>query len=156
FYTNGVPCATNDNLSNPLTDSGGTLFIGRDGGHVSVDGYLDEVRVFTFAAGAFSVSDLLYHPSPRVVTQPQNVTVWDSGAANIFVNTSADTGNTFQWYQGLNLLGGKTSANLNLDPVVLANSGNPYDCAITNNGNGQVSSNATLTVVPVQTANVAA
>ena len=40
------------------------------------------------------------------------------------------------------------------DPVALGQSGNTYHCAVTNNGNGLVTSNATLTVVSVQTANV--
>ena len=156
FYTNGVVCATNDNNSNPQTASAGTLFIGRDGGHVSIDGFLDEARVFIFAPGAFSTNDLLYHTSPRAITVPPNTTVWNGGAANVPANISIDTANTYQWYQGSTALGGQTSANLNLNTVALVDSGNTYKCAVTNNGNGLVTSNATLTVVPAQTANAAA
>jgi Concanavalin A-like lectin/glucanases superfamily len=156
FYTNGVPCATNDDIANPQTASAGTMFIGRDGGHVSVDGYLDEFRIFTFASGAFSVSDLLYGPSPRNIAQPLSTADWNGGAANILADISTDPANTFQWYRGTNLLVGQTSANLNLNTVALTDSGGLYDCAVTNDGIGLVTSNATLTVVAVQTANVAA
>lgn len=154
FYTNGVPCATNDNSVIPLTAPAGSMFIGRDGGHISIDGYVDEARVFTFAPGAFSTSDLLFDSNPRVIAQPNNTTVWNGGAANFSANISPDPVNTFQWYQGANLLSGQTSASLNLDIVALANSGNAYNCAITNGGNGLLTSNAILTVVPVQTNNV--
>jgi hypothetical protein len=154
FYTNGVPCATNDNSVIPLTAPAGSLFIGRDGGHISIDGYLDEARVFTFAPGAFSINDLLFNSNPRVIAQPNNTTVWDGGAANFMASISPDPLNTFQWYQGTNILSGQTSAGLNVDTVVLTNSGNTYDCAITNGGNGLLTSNAVLTVVPVQTNNV--
>jgi hypothetical protein len=154
FYTNGLPCATNDNNTIPLTAPAGSLFIGRDGGHVSIDGFLDEARIFTFAPGAFSTADLLFRASPRSIGIPQSTTVWNGGAANILANVALDTGNTYQWYQGTTLLGGQISSDLNLDPVALGQSGNTYYCAVTNNGNGLVTSNATLTVVPVQTANV--
>ena len=156
FYTNGVPCATNNNNANPLTDPAGAMFIGRDGGHVSLDGYLDEERVFTFAAGQFSTNDLLFHASPRTITQPADTTVWDGGAANFKANISRDPDNTYQWFQGSTLLPGETAANLYLPTVALADSGKLYKSAVTNSGNGLVTSNALLTVVPVQTGNVAA
>jgi hypothetical protein len=153
FYTNAVPCATNDI---PLTDPGGAMFIGRDGGHVSVDGYLDEERVFTFGAGQFTTSDLLYHTSPRTITQPLSTAVWNGGAANFAANISQDPANTFQWYRGTTALSGQTSSRLNLPTVALTDSGSLFDCAVTNNNVGLVTSNATLTVVAVQSANVAA
>jgi hypothetical protein len=153
FYTNAVPCATNDIT---LTDPAGAMFIGRDGGHVSIDGFLDEARVFTFAPGQFTTSDLLYHASPRPISQPANTTVWNGGAANFAANISQDPANTFQWYRGTTALSGQTSASLNLPTVALTDSGSLFDCAVTNNSVGFVTSNSTLTVVPVQTANVAA
>jgi hypothetical protein len=153
FYTNAVPCATNDV---PLTDPAGAMFIGRDGGHVSVDGYLDEERVFTFAPGQFSTSDLLYHSSPRTISQPANTTVWDGGAANFTANVSQDPDNTYQWYRGSTAQSGQMSTRLNLATVALTDSGSLFNCAVTNNNVGFVTSNATLTVVAVQTANVAA
>jgi hypothetical protein len=153
FYTNAVPCATNDV---PLTDPAGAMFIGRDGGHVSIDGYLDEERVFTFNPGQFSTSDLLYHASPRAISQPASTTVWNGGAANFAANVSQDPDNTFQWYRGTTALLGRTSSRLNLATVALTDSGALFNCAVTNNNVGFVTSNATLTVVPVQTANVTA
>jgi hypothetical protein len=153
FYTNSVPCATNDV---PLTDPAGAMFIGRDGGHVSVDGFLDEARIFTFGPGLFTTNDLLYHVSPRPISQPASTTVWNGGAANFAANISQDPDNTFLWYRGTTALAGQTSASLNLSSVALTDSASTFACAVTNNSVGLLTSNATLTVVPVQTANVAA
>ncbi len=154
FYTNGVPCATNDNNTLPLTTPAGAMFVGTDGGFWGLDGFVDEERVFTFAPGAFTTGDLLYSVSPRLITPPQNTTVWNGGAANFAANAAVDLNNTFQWYRGVTSLLGQNGATLNVSSVATVDSGSLFSCAVTNNGNGVTTSNATLTVVPVQTNNV--
>jgi hypothetical protein len=155
FYTNGVACATNDNNAQALTDPAGYVFIGTDGGVKGIDGYLDEARIFTFAPGQFSPSDLLYAPSPRLISQPANAAVWNGGALSILANVSKDPANTFEWQRSTTNLPGQTSASLYLPTVTLAaDNGSVFRCNITNNGIGLTTSNATLTVVPVQTDNV--
>jgi hypothetical protein len=154
FYTNGVPFATNDNSSLPLTAPAGAMFVGTDGGFWGLDGFIDEERVFTFAAGQFSTNDLLFTASPRQITQPRNTTVWNGGAANFAANVSIDINNTFQWSRGATVLGGQIASTLNVDPVALADTGTTFACSITNAGKGITTSNATLSVVANQTANV--
>jgi len=155
FYTNGVACATNDNNAQALTDPAGYIFIGTDGGVKGLDGYLDEARIFTFASGAFTSADLLYKSSPRVISQPQNIAAWNGGAASITANISKDPANTFQWQRSSTNLPGQINATLYLPSITAAaDNGSAFNCNITNNGLGLTTSNATLTVVPVQTDNV--
>src|ERR1022692_964746 len=154
FYTNGVPCATNDNSVTSLTSLRGAMIPGTEGGFGGLDGFIDEERVFTFAQGQFTNSDLLFRVPPRPKTKPLNTTVWNGGAASFTANASQDPANTFQWYRGGSIQSGQTSANLYLSSVALVDSGSLFNCGVTNNGIGLLTSNATLTVVPVQAANV--
>jgi len=153
FYTNGVPCATNDNSSVPLTAPAGYMFIGTDGAWWTVDGFIDEERVFTFASGQFTTNDLLLRPLPSLVIEPQSTTVWNNGAANFSVLASQDPGNTYQWFGGITNLSGETAPTLYLPLVPQAESGNQFSCVV---GNGSLSATTTvvtLTVAPTQTAN---
>jgi hypothetical protein len=153
FYTNGVPCATNDNTVTPLTDPAGYMFIGTDGAYWGVDGYLDEERIFTFASGQFSTNDLLLRPLPSIVIQPQSATVWDNGAANFDVIASQDTNNTYQWIRGTTNIPGAVEADLYLPRVGLTDSSSTFDCIVANRGNSTTSTVAALTIAPTQTAN---
>jgi hypothetical protein len=68
FYVNGVPFSTNASAPNPPAGNtliGGNPFIPTE----YFDGRIDEVRVFTFASGAFQITDLnLTAPAPVVTS----------------------------------------------------------------------------------------
>jgi hypothetical protein len=69
LYVNGAAAGTATTA--PPNPAVGLFAMGAAAPDVSVDrygGYLDEVRVFTFAAGAFSTNDLLLTPQPPTVT----------------------------------------------------------------------------------------
>ena len=58
FYTNGIPCG--DSLTSGATASAGDMYcISAPGDNQAFYGYLDEARLFTFAAGAFTTNDFL-------------------------------------------------------------------------------------------------
>lgn len=155
FYTNGVPCATNT-VATP-TAPAGVMHLGTDGAYDAFDGFMDEERVLTFTnSNQFSVTDLLYTASPRIVTQPATVGVWSNSAVTVQVNVSSDPCDTYQWFLfGTNLVGGATSADFYLNPIATTNQ--VYDCLLTNSCTGApglATASATIQVVPVQTANV--
>ncbi len=156
FYTNGVLVATNDTgISFPAA---GVMFIGTDGDNQSIDGFVDEERLFTFAPGQFSTNDLLLRPLPSIIVQPAtNTTVWNGGALLANTVASQDADNTFQWQRGAgtNILGA-TDPILYLSHVATADSGSVFLCVVSNVASGlaHTSSNATLTIAPVQTNNV--
>ena len=156
FYTNGVLVGTNDTgVSFPAA---GVMFIGTDGDNQSIDGFVDEERLFTFASGQFTTNDLLLRPLPSIVVQPAtNTTVWNGGAFSVNTLGSQDAGNTYQWQRGAgtNILGA-TDPILYLPQVATSDSGSVFLCVVSNVASGlaQTSSNATLTIAPVQTNNV--
>ena len=155
FYTNGVPCATND-VTTP-TAPAGVMHLGTDGAYNAFDGFVDEERVFTFADGAFSPSDLLYTATPRVITEPPSIAVWSNSAATLSIAVSADPCAQYQWnLYGTNAVAGAIGPDLYLNP--LATSNQWYNCLLTNGciagGSSVTSSTATVTLAPVQTANV--
>src|ERR1019366_3017892 len=65
LYTNGVPAFTM--TATPKSPAGSFLIGADNGGAETFTGGVDEVRVFTFAAGQFSTNDLLVN-QPLVVT----------------------------------------------------------------------------------------
>ncbi len=153
FYTNGVPCGLSD--TNHATTSGGDVYIGSPGDNQAFDGYLDEARMFTFAAGAFSTNFLLLRPpGPNIVGPPQDAAVWTGGAAPFSVNPSLDFSMGYQWQRaGANLTGATTSAYV-LPTVAAADSGSLFDCILSSEGLSVTSSVAKLTVVPPNPSNV--
>ncbi len=166
FYVNGAangPSTTDapsTNLPTSGNQNGMVLGASRDD-QTAYRGLIDEARAFTFAVGQFSVTDLLYPSAslttPLVVIQPTNTTVWDGGAAPFTVQVASSPTLTYQWKRnGANITGATRSALL-LPLVSPADNGTVYSCAVTNTSSSHftLSSNATLTVVPVQTGNVA-
>ena len=152
FWTNGVLCAI---YSGTPTAPGGVLHLGTDGAWNGFNGYIDEERVLTFNDGDFSPSLFLYTPSPRIVQQPQNITVWSNGAATFQVDVSQDPCPSYQWYlYGTNLLSGAFTPDLYLDPLSLTNSGQWYNCQLNCGTNNVTTANATLTVVTPNMDNV--
>ena len=155
FYTNGEPCG--DSLTGGGTTPAGDVYIGTPSDNQAYYGYLDEARMFTFAAGAFTTNDLLLRPpGPNIITQPQNAVVWSGGAAPFVVNASYDGSLTYQWQSGAMFLLGQTSAKLYFNQVTTTDSGSTFDCVVTGSSGIVTSSNATLTVIANNAANVAA
>jgi len=66
FYVNGYAVSTSAAVPNTpaLASSGGMMIGGNLAGSEFFDGEVDEVRIFTFSAGQFSVSDLTLSGSP--------------------------------------------------------------------------------------------
>ena len=156
FYTNGVACGSS--LTSGATASGGDMYcISAPGDNQAFYGYLDEARVFTFAAGAFKTSDLLLPPpGPSIITQPQNAVVWANGAAPFTVVPSLNNSLLYQWQSHGTNLPGQTSATYYLNQVTTANSGSSFDCIVTGSGISITSAVANLTVIANNPANVAA
>jgi len=147
FYTNGVPCGLSD--TNHATTPAGDVYIGTPSDNQAYYGYLDEARMFTFAAGAFSTSDLLLRPAgPNIIGQPKDASVWAGGAAPFTVNPSFDFTMNFQWRIGSTLLAGSTASTYVLPTVSAGDSGNIYSCVLTSSGLSITSAPAKLTVVP--------
>lgn len=154
FYINGVANGASDTAN--ATASAGDAYIGTPSDNQAYDGYVDEARVFTFAPGQFSPNDfLLPPPGPNVITQPSSATVWNGGAAPFAVVVPQDPSTTFQWQRGGVALSGQTASSLLLPTVGSADDGAVFSVVVGNGGSSLVSSNATLSVVPNRTADVA-
>ncbi len=156
FYTNGIPCGAS--VSSGATTSAGDMYcISAPGDNQAFYGYLDEARVFTFAAGAFTTNDFLLRASgPNIITPPQGGTVWANGAVTFTVVPSFDTSLLYQWQRGGANIPGQNSASLYYNQLTTADSGSTFDCVVTGGGISKTSAVATLTVVVNNAANVAA
>jgi hypothetical protein len=153
FYVNGVQHGAPD-VSNATTPAGDIFAGSAPGTTPTYAGYLDELRISTFASGAFSTNDLLTRSvSPNIISQPQSMGVWNGGAAPFTVGVAFDTSTTYQWQRGNATVG--TASEYYLNTVGTADDGSQFDCILNNyTGLRTTSSVATLTVVPVQTDNV--
>src|SRR5437899_4514387 len=130
FYTNGIACGAS--VSGAATTPSGDVYIGTPNDNQAYYGFLDEARMFTFSAGAFTTNDLLLRPAgPNLIGQPQNAIVWEGGAAPFSVTASFDNSLLYQWRRGAANLPGKTDARLYLNQVALTDSGSNYDCVAT-------------------------
>jgi hypothetical protein len=125
-------------------------------------GLIDEARAFTFTAGSFSVTNLLYPSAstttPLIVSQPADATVWDGGAVDFSVQVASSPNLTYQWQRnGANISGATASAIYVPTVTQAADNGATYRCLVTNTVSSAytISSNATLTVISVQTNNLA-
>ena len=156
FYTNGIACGAS--VTSGATTPAGDVYIGTPSDNQAYFGFLDEARMFTFASGAFSTNDFLLRPAgPNIVGQPQaNVYVWDGGAAPFSVNASFDASLTYQWRRGGSPQSGATRSSYLLPVVTTGDTGSTFDCVLTSAGGSLTSSVATLTVVSINAANVAA
>ncbi len=161
FYTNGIPCGlsiTNGvNGVNLSTPSGDVYLNSAPGDNQAFDGYLDEARMFTFAAGAFTTNDLLLRPSgPSIVGQPQGAVVWDTGAVAFTITPSFQSTLQYQWRRNGTNVSGATSGRLYLNQVSGLDSGSTFDCIVSSGGINVTSTVANLTVVTNNAANIAA
>ncbi len=153
FYANGVQQGASTNAN---TIPNGNIFAGGSPGTTpTFRGWLDELRISTFAQGQFSPADLLTRPpGPSINLQPQSASVWDGGAAPFTVVAAVDASITYQWQRGGVNLGGENSPTLILPQVSPADSGAQFRCILTASSISVTSSVATLTVVPVRTTDV--
>jgi len=153
FYVNGVASGAST-ITNTIPN--GNIFAGGSPGTTpTFRGYLDELRISTFAPGQFSTSDLLLRAAgPSILAQPQSASVWEGGAAPFAVLAAIDGSLTFQWQRAETNIPGATTANLYLPQVSLADSGAEFRCVLTASSIALTSSVATLTVVPTRTADV--
>ncbi len=156
FYTNGIPCGAS--LTNAATAPAGDVYIGTPSDNQAYDGYLDEARMFTFAAGAFSTNDLLLRAAgPMVLYQPQNASVWSGGAAPFSVTASFDNSLLYQWRRGTTDIGGATGSAYLLPTVAPVDSGSTFACKVTGGGISVTTAPpATLTVVAPNASDIAA
>jgi hypothetical protein len=157
FYTNGIPCGPS--LTTATTASAGDCYmISAPSDNQAFYGYLDEARMFTFAAGAFTTNDLLLRAAgPVVLSPPQNASVWSGGAAPFSVSASFDSSLVYQWLRGGNPIGGATSSTYLLPTVAPADSGSTFACKLTANGISVTTAPpATLTVITPIAANITA
>ena len=156
FYVNGVPHGAPD-VGNATTPAGVIHAAGDPGSNNEFHGYLDELRISTFAPGAFAVSDLLLRPTgPNLLTQPQPATIWDGGAAPFSVTAAFDTVTGYQWQKNGVNIPGATAANAVIPQLFLADSGTLARCVLTGAGISVTSAVATATVVAANPANTAA
>jgi hypothetical protein len=167
FYVNGIAngASTTDAPSTNLPTSGNqngmVLGASRDD-QVAYRGLIDEARAFTFGAGQFSLTNLLYPSAslttPFIVTQPVNTIVWDGGAAPFSLQVATSSTLTYQWKRNGSSISGATKSTLLLPLVTRsADNGSVYNCVVTNTSSSQftTSSNANLSVAFVQSNNVA-
>ena len=153
FYTNGIPCGASVNKG--ATTPAGDVYIGTPSDNQAYYGYLDEARMFTFASGAFSTSDLLLRPAgPNIAVQPQSATVWNGGALALNVVPSFDSSITYQWWTNGVIIPGDTGPTAYLPIVTSTYNGRAFSCVLTTGGISLTSAVATLTVVNPNASNV--
>ena len=156
FYVDGVQHGASAD-ANVNTVPAGDMYAGSaPGTQPTYAGYLDELRISTFASGQFSVTDLLTRAmSPDILSPPASAGVWDGGAAPFTVGIALDSTTTYQWQRGGTNLAGATQSEYYLNTVGTGDSGAQFDVVLNNSANQPVTSSvATLTVVPEETANV--
>ena len=154
FYVNGIKQGASTETN---TIPNGNIFAGGSPGTTpSFHGWMDELRISTFAPGQFSVGDLLTRPAgPGIVAQPESASAWDGGVAPFTVVAAFDSSLTYQWQRNSNNIPGAISATYALPQVSAADSGAQFRCVLTAGGISLTSSVATLTVLPVKTTDVA-
>ena len=155
FYVNGVQHGAPD-VGNATTPAGDIYAGSASGTTPTFAGCLDELRISTFAPGAFSTNDFLTRSmAPNIISQPQSASVWAGGAAPFILSVALDTTTTYQWRRNGSNVG--TGGEYYLNTVSTSDSGAQVDCVLNNyTGIQTTSSVATLTVVPVSADNVAA
>lgn len=129
FYVNGqargattTAAPTDGSVFHLAVNSGGSLYF---------NGAIDELRVFTFTAGQFSPSDLLYAPpapEPLIVAQPSSIAVPTGASATLSVYATGAATLVYQWYRnpGGIAVPDATSSTLNIGNATAANAGEYY------------------------------
>jgi hypothetical protein len=158
FYVDGVQHGAPSSPSVNTVPAGDIYAGSAPGTTPTYVGYLDELRISTFVSGQFSVTDLLTRAmSPDILSQPQSTTVWNGGAVPFTVGLAFDSTTTYQWQRGGANIAGAVQSEYYLNTVATSDSGAQFDVVLNNSSKvaNVTSSLATLTVAPVQSANVA-
>jgi alpha-L-fucosidase len=148
FYVDGT--AVGD-PSSEIPIDGTQMHLAVNSGAVAYfNGAIDEVQVFSFAAGTFQPSALGWFSSPlanapRFLTQPAACTVQAGQTARFQVTTAGADPITYQWYHGVAPIQGATSATLDIPNVSPADVG-LYHVVATNSLNTATSMDATLAI----------
>lgn len=160
FYVNGVATGTGPA---PHTPSGG-FFVGGDPGGENFQGSIDEVRVFTFAPGAFSTNDLMLtnappppppavptitsgpfaNPSLVMVGDPINISVYAVGASPLH----------YYWQAGGSTVAEGTNSTVTLTATTTNLSSNSYSVIVSNSVGSVTSSVVNVTVEPANTSSL--
>ncbi len=159
YYVNGVPNGAPDVGHALASVPAGDVFAGSaPGTQPTYTGYLDELRMSTFASGQFSTNDLLTRSlAPNILVQPQTTTVWSGGAAPFSVGVAFDNSTTYQWYRGNVAIPGANSSGYTLNVVGAGDNGAQFYCVLNNfTGIAKTTSVATLTVLATNPSNIAA
>ena len=89
--------------------------------------------------------------APVITTQPANLAVNEGQSASFTVVATGDPAPTYQWQKNGNDIVGATGATYTIASTTVANSGT-YRVIVTNSAGSVTSSNATLTVTPINLA----
>jgi len=153
FYTNGIACGAS--VTSGATAPAGDVYLGTPSDNQAYYGYLDEARMFTFAPGAFSTSDLLLRAAgPNIAVQPQSATVWTNGAVGFTVVASFDSSVTYQWWTNGVAFTGATGPSVYVPVVTPAYDGRNFSCVLKSGGISVTSTVASLKVVAPNVSNV--
>jgi hypothetical protein len=155
LYTNGVPAFT---LARTVDSFGTSAFNFNVGGggifNTAGDyflGNIDEVAVFDKALTAQQVQEIYYaaNIAPTIATQPAvpGRELFEGNAATLSVTAVGTPPLRYQWRKGGTDLPGKTSAELALTGLTVADSG-AYDVVISNAHGSVTSASVTLTIRP--------
>jgi alpha-L-fucosidase len=148
FYVNGVASGSS---STAVPANGASFHLAvNNGGQEYFKGSIDELRIFTFAPGAFSLSDLLYvppAPEPAIVSQPTSAIVQAGGSASFTVGATGAATLQYQWYRspGDTLIDGANGRTLT------TNTAGGYYVIVSNTFGSVTSDTVTLTIAMVPT-----
>jgi hypothetical protein len=111
-------------------------------------GRVDAIRISSLNGngGLAQVLGQQSAPVPIITTQPQSQTVYATQSATLSVTATGEN-LSYQWFKGVNELGGETGASLVINPVAESNAGD-YHVVVSNPGGSVTSAEATLTVHP--------
>ncbi|MDB6079503.1 MAG: crotonobetainyl-CoA--carnitine CoA-transferase, partial [Akkermansiaceae bacterium] len=146
FYVDGTA------LGNTATDTpiDGTMMhlAVNSGAGAFFKGSIDEVQVFTFAAGTFQPAALGWFSNPqanapRFLAQPAACTVQQGQTGRFTASATGSPAPAYQWYHGTTLIPGATTATLDIPDVSSADLGN-YHVTATNTLGTVPSNEATL------------
>lgn len=129
LFVNGAPTATNTSTPHIPAGNFGLACAPQVPGQQTFTGFMDEVRVFTFAPGQFSTADLLYNALPASPsTLPARKITATHATLNGFCNPGGvATGGWFEWGIG-------TGYGNSTPPLALGNGATPL--TVTNDIDG--------------------
>jgi parallel beta-helix repeat protein len=160
LYFNGQPVATNAIGPATIAASSSRLLISGDdnNGPTWFNGAIDEVSVYNRALSASEIAVIYGAASagkcgqaPAVVSQPQNLSIPVGSTAVFNASVLGARPLNYQWMFDSNSIPGATNCTLSF--TALATNAGFYAVSITNAYGATLSSNATLSVIPLTITN---